>query len=184
MDSMEVTDHKPHVVCIPYPAQSHITAMLKLAKLLHHKGFHVTFVNTEFNHNRLLKSLGSNSLDGLPDFKFEAIPDCLPTSDPDATQDIPALLANIMKNVLLPPFCDLLTKLNERAATTSSNAPPVTCILSDGFMPFTVLAADEFWIPVIMSITTSANALMGVIQYPTLVEKGIAPLKGDHGIGY
>jgi hypothetical protein len=28
--------------------------MLKLAKLLHARGFHVTFVNTEFNHRRLL----------------------------------------------------------------------------------------------------------------------------------
>lgn len=26
--------------CIPYPAQGHKIPMLKLAKLLHHKGFH------------------------------------------------------------------------------------------------------------------------------------------------
>ncbi|KAF3445095.1 hypothetical protein FNV43_RR14788 [Rhamnella rubrinervis] len=179
MGYIEVTDHKPHVVCIPYPAQSHIKAMLKLTELLHQKGFHITFVNTEFNHNRFLKSLGSSSLDGLPDFHFEAIPDGLPPSDPDATQDIPSLCDNIMKNVLLPPFCNLLVKLNERAATTSSKAPPVTCILSDGFMPFTVLAANEFRIPVVLSITVSAGALMGFIQYPTLVEKGIAPLKDE-----
>ena len=43
-----VTD-KPHAACIPAPGQSHIKAMLKLSKLLHHKGFHITFVNTEFN---------------------------------------------------------------------------------------------------------------------------------------
>ncbi|KAF3445130.1 hypothetical protein FNV43_RR14823 [Rhamnella rubrinervis] len=59
----------------------HIKAVLKLAKLLHSKGFHVTFVNTEFNHSRFLKSLGPNSLDGLPDFGFETIPDGHPSSD-------------------------------------------------------------------------------------------------------
>lgn len=36
--------------------------MLKLAKILHHKGFHITFVNTEYNHRCLLKSRGPDSL--------------------------------------------------------------------------------------------------------------------------
>ncbi|GAU36718.1 hypothetical protein TSUD_217750 [Trifolium subterraneum] len=85
----------PHVVCIPYPAQGHINPMLKLAKLLHYKGgFHVTFVNTKFNHKRLLKARGPNSLDGLPSFRFETIPDGLPESDVDATQDIPSLFSD------------------------------------------------------------------------------------------
>ena len=51
--------------------------MLNLAKLLHQKGFYITFIHTEFNQRRLLKSGGSNSLDGLPDFRFETIPDGL-----------------------------------------------------------------------------------------------------------
>jgi hypothetical protein len=79
MDSkiVEATD-KPHAVCIPYPMQSHIKAMLKFAKLLHCKGFHITFVNTEFNHQRFLNSRDPKSLDGLPDFQFKTIPDSLP----------------------------------------------------------------------------------------------------------
>ncbi|KAG5526034.1 hypothetical protein RHGRI_032356 [Rhododendron griersonianum] len=72
------TSEKPHAVCIPYPAQGHINPMLNVAKLLHHKGFHITFVNTEYNHRRLLKSRGPHSLDGLPDFRYETIPDGLP----------------------------------------------------------------------------------------------------------
>ncbi|TQE06643.1 hypothetical protein C1H46_007709 [Malus baccata] len=77
MDTEEVPN-KPHDVCIPVAAQSHIKAMLKFAKLLHHRGFHITFVNTEFNNKRFLKSLDPNSPDGLPDFCCEAIPDGLP----------------------------------------------------------------------------------------------------------
>ncbi|KAF9608298.1 hypothetical protein IFM89_008583 [Coptis chinensis] len=64
-----------HAVCIPYPAQGHIAPMLKLAKILHHKGFHITFVNTDYNHKRLQNSRGPNSLRGLPDFQFHSIPD-------------------------------------------------------------------------------------------------------------
>ncbi|KAK9196411.1 hypothetical protein WN943_004539 [Citrus x changshan-huyou] len=57
--------------------------MLQSAKLLHHKGFHITCVNTEFNHRCFLKSRGHHSLDGLPNFRFEAIPDvsCIISDD-------------------------------------------------------------------------------------------------------
>lgn len=89
MGSIGVT--KQHVIVLPYPSQGHITPMMQLAKLLHSKGFHVTFVNTEFNHNRFIRNKGPDSLKGLPDFRFETIPDGLPPSDRDATQDLPAL---------------------------------------------------------------------------------------------
>ncbi|THG23496.1 hypothetical protein TEA_011106 [Camellia sinensis var. sinensis] len=134
---------KPHAVCIPYPAQCHINPMLKLSKLLHQRGFHITFVSTEFNHKRLLKSRGPDSLNGLSSFWFKTIPDGLPESDTDATQDIPPLCESTRKHCLAP-FKDLLSKLND---TASSNVPPVTCIVSDGAMSFTVDAAEELGIP-------------------------------------
>ncbi|CAI0380072.1 unnamed protein product [Linum tenue] len=40
--------------------------MMKLAKLLHVKGFHITFVNNDYNHRRLLKSRGAASLEHCP----------------------------------------------------------------------------------------------------------------------
>ncbi|XP_073221391.1 7-deoxyloganetin glucosyltransferase-like isoform X2 [Cicer arietinum] len=70
-------EKKPHAVLIPYPLQGHINPLFKVAKLLHLKGFHITFVNTEYNHKRLLNSKGPNSLDGFTDFNFETIPDGL-----------------------------------------------------------------------------------------------------------
>ncbi|CAL5374843.1 unnamed protein product [Camellia sinensis] len=84
-------DKMPHAVCIPVPAQGHVNPMLKLAKLLHYRGFHITFVNTEYSHERLLRSRGTNAVHGLPDFQFETIPDGLPPSEADSTQDIPSL---------------------------------------------------------------------------------------------
>lgn len=86
MNSSDITTvEKPHAVCIPYPGQGHITPMLKLAKLLHFKGFQIPLVNTEFNHKRLLKSQGPDSLNGFPSFRFETIPDGLPESDEEDT---------------------------------------------------------------------------------------------------
>nr|DAD21978.1 TPA_asm: hypothetical protein HUJ06_023441 [Nelumbo nucifera] len=132
MGSLGVVEkQKLHAVCIPYPAQGHINPMFKLANILHYRGFHITFVHTEYNYRRLVKSRGLDSVKGRPGFRFETIPDGLPPSDDiDATQDIPSLCISTSKTCLVP-FRNLLSKLND---SSSSNIPPVTCIISDGVM--------------------------------------------------
>ncbi|KAF5195519.1 Udp-glycosyltransferase 85a2 [Thalictrum thalictroides] len=166
---------KPHAVCIPYPAQGHINPMLKVAKLLYTKGFHITFVNTEHNHNRLLKSRGLDSLNGLPDFRFETIPDGLPPSNANSTQDIPTLCDSTTKNCLVP-FRKLIDELNNTSAT---NVPPVTCIVSDGAMSFTLDVAHELSIPEIIFWTTSACGFACYLHYHLLVQRGLTPLKDE-----
>ncbi|KAK2635045.1 hypothetical protein Ddye_029837 [Dipteronia dyeriana] len=168
---------KPHAVCIPYPAQGHINPMLKVAKLLHSKGFHITFVHTEYNHKRLLKSRGPNSLDGLPDFAFETIPDGLPLTDADATQDIPSLCESTSKTCLAP-FRHLLSKLNN----STVGIPPVTCVVSDGVMSFTLEATEEIGIPNVLFWTTSACGFLGYVHYANLIAKGLTPLKDERCI--
>ncbi|XP_055810173.1 7-deoxyloganetin glucosyltransferase-like [Solanum dulcamara] len=175
MGSISAELKKPHAVCIPYPAQGHINPMLKLAKILHHKGFHITFVNTEFNHRRLLKSRGLHALDGLSSFRFETIPDGLPPCDADATQDIPSLCKSTTETCL-GPFRNLLAKLNDTNNYTS-NVPPVSCVVSDGVMSFTLDAAQELGVPEILFWTTSACGFLGYMHYSTVIEKGYSPLK-------
>ncbi|XP_050214408.1 7-deoxyloganetin glucosyltransferase [Mercurialis annua] len=165
---------KPHAVCIPYPAQGHINPMLKLAKLLHHKGFHISFVNTEYNHRRLLKSRGPDSLNGLPSFHFHTIPDGLPPTDTDATQDIPSLCVST-KTTCLPHFKSLLSKLNDAA----SNVPPVSCVISDGAMTFTLDAAQELGVPEVLFWTTSASGFLAYLHYHHLIQKGFTPFKDE-----
>ncbi|CAN4092448.1 unnamed protein product [Withania somnifera] len=175
MDSIRSSHEldKPHAVCMPYPAQGHINPMLMLAKILHYKGFHITFVNTEYNHRRLLKSRGPDSLRGLPSFRFETIPDGLPPSEADSTQDIPSL-GKSTTSTCLGPFKELLANLNN---TSSSDGPPVSCIISDGCMSFTLAAAQDLGIPEVFFWTPSACGLLGYMQYRDLSEKGYFPLK-------
>lgn len=172
MGSIDQEKQKPHAVFIPFPAQGHVSPMLKLAKLFHHKGFHITFVNTEYNHRRLLRSRGPNSLDGLPDFHFRTIPDGLPPSDGNATQHVPSLCYSTAHNCLAP-FCNLISEIN-----SSDDLPPVSCIISDGIMTFTFFAARQFEIPVAMFWTASACGYLGYMQYDKLVKEGLVPFKG------
>ncbi|XP_021301175.1 7-deoxyloganetin glucosyltransferase-like isoform X2 [Herrania umbratica] len=166
-----VETRKPHAVCVPYPSQGHVTPMMQLAKLLHSRGFHITFVNTEFNHRRLIRSRGPDSVKGLPDFRFETIPEGLPPSDRDATQDVPALCDSTRKNCLAP-FLELLFKLN-----SSPQVPPVTCVISDGVMSFAIKAAEVLGIPEVQFWTASACSFMGYLQFSELLERGIIPFK-------
>ncbi|KAH7652799.1 UDP-glucuronosyl/UDP-glucosyltransferase protein [Dioscorea alata] len=161
-------EHKGHAVLIPYPAQGHITPLLKFAKLLHSSGFQITFVNTEYNHRRLLKSRGYSSLHLLEDFIFEKFPDGLTPSDEDTTQDIPSLCASLAVNCS-SPFKDLIRRLSS----------PVTVIVSDVYMGFTSEAAEQFKIPLALFWTASACGFMGYWHYRDLIERGLIPLKDE-----
>lgn len=170
-----LANRKPHAVLIPAPFQGHINPLLKLAKLLHLRGFHITFVNTEYNHKRLLKSRGANALDGFTDFSFETIPDGLTPleGDGDVTQDVPSLCQSIRKK-FLKPYCELITRLNH-----SANVPPVTCFVSDSLMSFTIQAAEEFALPNVILFPASACLLLSILHLRSFVEKGFTPLKDE-----
>ncbi|KAI3952378.1 hypothetical protein MKX01_005245 [Papaver californicum] len=167
-------EKKLHVVCIPLPFQSHISSMMKLAKILHFRGFQITFVNTEFNHQRLLNARGPESLKGFPDFRLETIPDGLPPpTDPNASQDILTLCISTQMNCL-EPFRNLIHRLNN---TKYSNVPPVSCIVSDGCMSFTLQAAKEFGIPDLLYWPVSFCAFVCLLQFNNLIQRGPVPVK-------
>ncbi|XP_047077994.1 7-deoxyloganetin glucosyltransferase-like [Lolium rigidum] len=164
---------RPHAVLIPYPAQGHVTPLLHLAKVLHARGFFVTFVNSEYNHRRLLRSRGADSLAGLDDFRFETIPDGLPPCEnDDVTQDIPSLCTSFATHgaALLR---DLLARLDD------AGRPPVSCLIPDGVMSFALEVAEEMGIPALVFWTTSACGFMGYLHFAELIDRGYVPLKDE-----
>ncbi|KAF2284005.1 hypothetical protein GH714_017914 [Hevea brasiliensis] len=173
MGSIASQKPQPHAILVPYPAQGHVSPLMQLGKLLHSRGFYITFVNTEHNHRRLIRSRGQEFINGLPDFKFEAIPDGLPYTDRDATQHVPSLSDSTRKHCLAP-FIELIAKLKE-----SPDVPPITCIISDGVMAFAIDAAQHFGIPEIQFQTTSAAGFMTYLHHYELVRKGIVPFKDE-----
>ncbi|KAI9120340.1 hypothetical protein K1719_007373 [Acacia pycnantha] len=179
MDSYqdEIKKRKPHAVLTPFPVQGHMNPMLKLAKLLHFRGFFITFVNTEFNHKRLLKSRGLEALDCLSDFRFETIPDGLPPpANDNATQDIASLFDSTSKNCLLP-FQNLLARLND--SSSKGLIPKVTCLVSDGVMTFTMEAAQALGLPFVLFWSSSTYSFLAAVHFRNLVERGLIPLKDE-----
>lgn len=145
---------------------------MQLAKLLHSRGFFITFVNTDFTHKRLLRSRGLDSLDSLDDFSFETISDSKPPSVGEAIQDAKAFCNSVQENCKVP-FRDLLKKLHH-----ATYGPRVTCIIWDRYMTFTLQIAQELEIPQVMFCPTAACSFMAIAHFSELARRGITPLKG------
>ncbi|XP_077213611.1 7-deoxyloganetin glucosyltransferase-like [Tasmannia lanceolata] len=163
---------KPHALCLPYPAQGHINAMILIAKLLYSRGFHVTFVNTEFNHRRLVKSGAIDPTVQIDGFRFETITDGLHTPDMDATQSIPELSDSLTRHCLVP-LRELISRLSEERV----GGRIFTCLVRDGGMSFAQEVADELGIPDVMLWTMSTCSWMGFFQYDELIRRGYTPFK-------
>lgn len=174
------TKLKPHAVLVPWPAQGHVNPLMRFAKLLHSRGFHITFVHTEFNYNRLIRSHGPSSVQGLSDFRFETIPDGTPPpSNPDATQSVP-LVCDSLRRTGLKPFKELLDRLNKQ----QPDVPPVSCVIADGVMNFAIRAAEALGVPGVALFTSSAFSFVGYLHYAQLMERGIFPLKSKWGFQF
>nr|XP_043637056.1 UDP-glycosyltransferase 85C1-like [Erigeron canadensis] len=170
----EVDDQKkPHVIIIPFPAQSHIKCMLKLARVLHHKGLDITFINTKSNQKRLLKHGGSHGLTGLPGFQFKTVPDGLPDTCGDETEptQTPEEISLHLLNYFFDSFIDLVDGLET----------PPTCIICDGCMTFTntIYAAEKLKVPLILYWTMAACGFMAYYLPKVLLDKGLVPLKDE-----
>nr|GMC65926.1 7-deoxyloganetin glucosyltransferase-like [Ipomoea batatas] len=160
---------RPHAVCIPAPAQGHICAMLKVAKLLHHKGFHITYVLTQLNYTHIMQSRDFRPLNQTPTFRFETIPDGIPERETrNSAIDLTQMVLSVSKNCPAP-FKALIQKLN---AASSEDVPPVSCIVSDACMSSTTIgAAQELGIPAIIFWPFSGVGSMLHLHSPHLRDK-------------
>ncbi|GLJ48685.1 hypothetical protein SUGI_1026890 [Cryptomeria japonica] len=117
----------PHALLVPFPAQGHINPMMQLAWKLVSHGFLVTFLNSDSNHNRMLKA---NTLNSLRDnIRMISVPFQFPA------MDTPERLANTMELLekgMGPSVIDQVVQ--EINAKEEENK--VTCIIADVWMCF------------------------------------------------
>ncbi|XXG76713.1 hypothetical protein AAC387_Pa08g1009 [Persea americana] len=163
-------EKKPHVVCIPFPLQGHINPMLQLAKLLHSRGFFITFVHTDYTHKRL------STLDSFDGFRFEVISDGFSPSTVGEVQEYRNAehLCQSLKENCVASFRDLLMKLHH-----PSDGHRVTCVVSDPIMTFILKVSEEMGIPEVIFCPTAACGFMAFTQYHELMRRGLVPLKSS-----
>jgi hypothetical protein len=147
--------------------------MMQLAQILYHRGFYITFVNTQYVQDRISRSGSVESVKSPPDFRFETFPDGLPPEH-GRTSKLAELCRSFTDNGPLY-FDKLMDKLKQ---SQPDGVPPVTCIVSDGLVSFPQKIARKLGVPRVSFWTHSACGFSTYFFAPLLVEKGYIPLEG------
>ncbi|XP_049381902.1 UDP-glycosyltransferase 83A1-like [Solanum stenotomum] len=158
----------PHIVAIPYPAQGHVLPLMELSLwLIKELGCKITFVNSEFNHKRVIKSLSEN--DNVQDkISLISIPDGLEPHE-DRT-DLKKLTESI--NEVMPG------KLMEVINMINSNDSQISCVIADENMGWALEVAAKLNIRSAAFWPAAAATLASLFSVSKLIDDGIIDKDG------
>ena len=154
----------PTVLVLPFPAQGHVNPMMSFSKKLVEQGCNIIFVNTDFNHERVVRSMeNQQSLNGSP-IKLASIPDGMRPEDDRS--DLGELCVAILGT--MPA---MLEKLMEDVHLNGEIR--ISCIVADVFMGWALEVASKLGINGVLF--WPASAAMFALQYniPKLIDDGI-----------
>ncbi|KAL2541666.1 UDP-glycosyltransferase 85A2 [Abeliophyllum distichum] len=154
----------------------HVNSMLKLAELLCLYNLHVTMLLSEFTHGRLLLHANAQShFAHYPGFRFVTMPDGLPEDHPRAGERILEILLSL-KETGRPEFRRLMESTDR--LSDGSARRPVTCVIMDGVLSFSIPVLEEMGIPYIYFRTVSSCSFWAYFCIQEIIDAGEVPLKG------
>ncbi|RHN40465.1 putative 7-deoxyloganetin glucosyltransferase [Medicago truncatula] len=89
------------------------------------------------------------------------------------------LFVNQSERTSSNPFANILLDFMTVHGASSGLVPPVTCIVSDISMSFTIQAAEELSLPVVLFNPSNACTFLTFIHFSTLLDKGLIPLNDE-----
>ncbi|XP_004306078.1 PREDICTED: UDP-glycosyltransferase 83A1 [Fragaria vesca subsp. vesca] len=160
---------KPHIIAIPYPAQGHVIPLMELSQCLVNEGFKVTFVNTDFNHKRVMSSLADETHKRDDKIHMVSIPDGLePWED---RNDLGKLCEAILR-VMPGKLEELIEKIKEE------EGDKVSCIIADESNGWALEVAEKMKIKKVAFWPASAALLALEFCIPKLIHEGIIDDEG------
>lgn len=131
---------KPHIVLFPFMSKGHTIPLLHLARLLLDRGVAVTVFTTPENHPFISQSTPRADNLTILDLPFprdiQGVPRGVESTDKLPSMDLFVPFARGTK-LMQPSFEGELEKIHTQ----------VTCVVSDGFLPWTLESASRFGIP-------------------------------------
>ncbi|KHN19240.1 UDP-glycosyltransferase 83A1 [Glycine soja] len=160
----------PTVLVLPYPAQGHVNPLMTLSQKLVEHGCKVIFVNTDFDHKRVVASMGEQQ-DSLDEslLKLVSIPDGL---EPDDDQNDAGKLCDAMQNTMPT----MLEKLIEDVHLNGDNK--ISLSVADFCMGWALDVGSKLGIKGAL-LWASPAALFGLLyNIPKLIDDGIIDSDG------
>ena len=175
---------KPHALVVAFPAQGHIGPFMELCISLATRGsFRITFANYPESHaaiRHLEPIFESPHLGTRPDIHLIEIP---PDPSLSARTNQPNEVSAQTQFFPMAHTCLNLRDIGtqgpcvEIVKSLLRSDPPITCILSDFYAPFTLGLARSFGLPRIVFCPQSAGTLA---CYMSIFRRDPLPSPGTH----
>jgi hypothetical protein len=157
---------KHHVMVLPFPAQGHVIPLMELSHRLVDYGFKIYFVNTEFNHDCILKSMQNKGV--VPEgIHMLSIPDGMDPAD-DHT-DISKLVGGLPAAMFSP--LEEIIKIKK-----------IKWMIADVSMSWALKLTNTVGVRIALFLTYSASVLALRMKLPKLIEEGVIDESGKNQI--
>ncbi|KAL1809630.1 hypothetical protein ACET3Z_026620 [Daucus carota] len=160
----------PHILAIPYPAQGHVMPMMELAQKIAKQGFKVTFVNTDFNHNRVVNALSKEN-DFGDGIRLVSVPDGL---EPWEDRTDLGKLSESMVRVIPGKLEEIIENVNK--AVDENN---ITCVIADSGVGWALEIAVKFSLMPVIFFPAAASTMAINLSLPKMIEDGIIDSDGN-----
>ncbi|XP_040936791.1 UDP-glycosyltransferase 83A1 isoform X2 [Gossypium hirsutum] len=154
---------KPYVLVIPYPTQGHVIPLVELSQNLAKQGIKISFVNTVFNHKRVLDAFGEKvDENGL--LHLLSVPDGL--EDGEDRNQLGKLTERLCQ-VMPTQLKELIHKVN------GSDDDKISCVLADINIGLALDVAAELGIPTVGLWPGAVFQLAMLLSIPKFIDDGL-----------
>lgn len=150
-----------HVLAVPVPAQGHVTPLMNLSRLIASHGIKVTFVNTEFIHNKIPPH--QHHAAAASNLVLTSIPDGLGV---DVDRNDPFKLIETLKATMAGHLTDLVEKIN------GDDEKKISCIIADITLAWVLEIAGSLGAEPVGFAPASAASLAVILHIPNLIQQG------------
>nr|GMC99351.1 UDP-glycosyltransferase 83A1-like [Ipomoea batatas] len=157
---------KPHIIAIPFPAQGHVIPLMELCLCLVKHGCKVTFVNSEFNHNRIINSMSEAD----NDINLVSVPDGLAVEED--RNDLKKL-TEAQFEVVPGKLEALIHNINE------SDENRISCLIADESLGWALDLAKKLGLQRVAFWPAAAASLSMMFNVPKLIDDGIVGKNGE-----
>ncbi|KAK6255928.1 UDP-glucuronosyl/UDP-glucosyltransferase - like 10 [Theobroma cacao] len=126
-----------HILAIPYPAQGHVIPLMELSHSLAKHGFQITFVNSDFNHQRVMDAF-ANKVDPEGSIRLVSIPDGMEVGE---NRNLLGKLTDGLSQVMPGELKELIQKIDRL------EDDKITHVIADVNMGWALEVAAEMGIP-------------------------------------
>ncbi|KAH7532718.1 hypothetical protein FEM48_Zijuj04G0052000 [Ziziphus jujuba var. spinosa] len=167
-----------HVLVISFPVQGHVNPLMLFSHKLALQGFKVSFLNTDFNHKRVLSAMAlcddGKSPVGSKNISLVSIPDGL---SPDDDRTDMALLCEAILDNMPAKLEELLTNFN--ALSDGDDDKKITCVIADGNMGWAMEVATKMGIRGAIFWPAAAATFVMELNIQRMINEGLIDSSGD-----